>query len=108
MAIVSDRKTIYEKQLKALQKQIEDNGMETDVQQEEISKLRCLIEEEENKVHRYQIENIRRKHNYIPLIMELLKLLAKEGKLMSLYEKAKERSVKKQKQIYEKTKTKSS
>lgn len=98
MAIVSDRKMIYEKQLQSLQKQIEDNGMETDTQQADITKLRCLIEEEENKMRRYQIENIRRKHNYIPLIMELLKLLAKEGKLMSIYEKAKERSMKKQKQ----------
>ncbi|KAI4470733.1 ubiquitin carboxyl-terminal hydrolase [Holotrichia oblita] len=77
---------------------IDDSGMETDAQQAEIAKLRCLIEEEETKIHRYQIENIRRKHNYIPLIMELLKLLAREGKLMSLYEKAKEQSIKKQKQ----------
>ncbi|KAI4470742.1 ubiquitin carboxyl-terminal hydrolase [Holotrichia oblita] len=98
MAIVSDKKVIYEKQLQNLQKQIDDSGMETDAQQAEIAKLRCLIEEEETKIHRYQIENIRRKHNYIPLIMELLKLLAREGKLMSLYEKAKEQSIKKQKQ----------
>ncbi|KRT81551.1 Peptidase [Oryctes borbonicus] len=98
MAIVADKKTIYEKQLQIVQKQIEENGMETDAQQAEVAKLRCLIEEEENKIHKYQIENIRRKHNYIPLIMELLKLLAREGKLMSLYEKAKERSIKKQKQ----------
>ncbi|KAK9695083.1 Ubiquitin carboxyl-terminal hydrolase [Popillia japonica] len=103
MAIVSDKKVIYEKQLQNLQKQIDDSGMETDAQQAEIAKLRCLMEEEETKIHRYQIENIRRKHNYIPLIMELLKLLAREGKLMSLYEKAKEQSIKKQKQKAAKT-----
>lgn len=98
MAIVSDKKIIYEKQLQALQKQIENSGMETDAQHIEIDKLKGIIEEEESKIRRYQIENVRRKHNYIPLIMELLKLLAKEGKLMSLYERAKERSIKKQKQ----------
>ncbi|XP_018335509.1 uncharacterized protein LOC108744303 [Agrilus planipennis] len=54
--------------------------------------------QEENKIKRYQIENIRRKHNYLPLIVEILKLLAKEGKLMPLYEKAKERTLKKNKQ----------
>lgn len=34
-----------------------------------------------------KIENIRRKHNYLPLIMELLKILAKEGQLQPLLEK---------------------
>lgn len=71
--------------------------METDVQQAELTRLRMLIEEEESRKRRYQIENIRRKHNYLPLIVELLKILAKEGKLMSVYEKAKERSLKQQK-----------
>lgn len=98
MAIVSDKRMIYERQIQALQKQIEDSGMETDVQQTELAKLKLLIEEEENKQRQYQIENIRRKHNYLPLIVEILKLLAKEGKLAPLYEKAKERTLKKQKQ----------
>ena len=31
--------------------------------------------------HNFQKENVRRKHNYLPLIMELLKVLAEEGKL---------------------------
>lgn len=96
MAIVSDRKMIYEKQIQALQKQVDEGGMETDFQQSEMSRLKLLIDEEENKVKQYQIENIRRKHNYLPLIVEILKLLAKEGKLMPLYEKAKERSLAKQ------------
>lgn len=84
MAIVSDRKAIYEKQ-KAT---VSDPG--------EIARLQALIEEEIGKSHRYQIENIRRKHNYLPLIIELLKILAKEGKLVPLYQKAKERAVEKE------------
>lgn len=103
MAIVSDKKMLYERQLQVLQKHIKDGGMETDVQQTELARLKLLIEEEENKQRQYQTENIRRKHNYLPLIVEILKLLAKEGKLTPLYEKAKERTLKKQKQ-----KTKSS
>ena len=34
-----------------------------------------------------QLENIRRKHNYLPLIMELLKTLAKKGELVPLVDK---------------------
>lgn len=97
MAIVSDRKMLYERQLEEIHKQTESTGIETDVQQAEITRLRLLISEEENKTKQYQIENIRRKHNYLPLIVELLKILAKEGKLMPLYEQAKDKSVKKQK-----------
>lgn len=95
MAIVSNRKAQYEKQVQAIQRQIEEHGMETDAQQAELSRLRLLIEEEESKMQRYKIENIRRKHNYLPLIVEILKILAKEGKLIPLYEKAKERTQKK-------------
>lgn len=89
MAIVSDRRMIYERKIQDIQKQVEENGMETDAQQSEIARLKVLIEEEEAKIKRYQAENIRRKHNYLPLIVEILKILAKEGQLLPLYEKAK-------------------
>ena len=70
--------------------------METDIQQAEISRLRLLIEEEELKNKQYQMENIRRKHNYLPLIVEILKILAKAGQLLPLYEKPKERAMEKE------------
>lgn len=93
MAIVPDKKMMYENKIQQILKQMEDSGMETDAQQSEIAQLRLLVEKEESKIRKYQIENIRRKHNYLPLIVEILKILAKEGKLMPLYEKAKERSI---------------
>ncbi|XP_071443579.1 ubiquitin carboxyl-terminal hydrolase isozyme L5 [Hetaerina americana] len=96
MAIVSDRKLNYEKRIQTIQKQMEDGGMETDAQQTELSRLRMLIDEEEAKMKLYRIENIRRKHNYLPLIVEILKILAKEGKLLPLYEKAKEKVIEKE------------
>lgn len=86
MALVSDRKLLYERQKEAI-------GSSNPA---EIARLQSLIEEELGKSKRYQIENIRRKHNYLPLIMELLKLLAKEGKLVPLYQKAKERAIEKE------------
>lgn len=56
----------------------------------DISRLQTLIEAEDDKMLRYKVENIRRKHNYLPLIMEILKVLAKKGNLVPLVEKAKE------------------
>ncbi|XP_060527745.1 ubiquitin carboxyl-terminal hydrolase isozyme L5 [Cylas formicarius] len=97
MAIVSDRKMLLERQVEEIRKQIEANG-ESESVRNELTKLHLLIEEEENKRRQYKTENIRRKHNYLPLIVEILKLLAKEGKLTPLYEQAKEKALKKQKE----------
>jgi ubiquitin carboxyl-terminal hydrolase L5 len=105
MAIVSDRKMMYEKQLQALTAPAPDSSMETDVHQSEISNLRRLIADEEVKMKRYKLENIRRKHNYLPLIMEVFKTLAAEGKLVELVSKAREH---KQKRKAEKAKEKAS
>ncbi|XP_024084688.1 ubiquitin carboxyl-terminal hydrolase isozyme L5 [Cimex lectularius] len=96
MAVISDKKLQYEKRLQQLQKQIDDGGMETDTINSEMTKLRLMIENEENKVKRYKSENIRRKHNYLPLIVEILKMLAREGQLLPLYEKAKAKAAEKE------------
>ncbi len=50
----------------------------------EIDHLQTLIADEDLKADRYRKENVRRRHNYIPFIVELLKILAKEGKLVPL------------------------
>ncbi|TRY96942.1 hypothetical protein DNTS_014287 [Danionella cerebrum] len=99
MAIVSDRKMIYERRIVELQAQLtEEEPMDTDQSanhlssiQSEIAKYQMLIEEENQKLKRYKIENIRRKHNYLPFIMELLKTLAEYQQLIPLVEKAKEK-----------------
>ncbi|KAH9361851.1 hypothetical protein HPB48_003740 [Haemaphysalis longicornis] len=87
MALITDRRLLYQKQLDSLNAQLASGGMETDEIQTEISKLHMLIQEEENKCKRYKVENIRRKFNYLPLIMELLKILSEEKKLVALVEK---------------------
>ncbi|XP_058834150.1 ubiquitin carboxyl-terminal hydrolase isozyme L5 [Topomyia yanbarensis] len=92
MAIVSDRQQIYQRQIDQLLQSSGDDEMETDTKQNEITRLRLLIEDEIAKRKRYRVENIRRKHNYLPLIVELLKILAQNGQLMPLYEKAKQRA----------------
>lgn len=65
-----------------------------DSSQAEIANLLDNITEEERKMEQYKIENIRRKHNFLPLVIELLKILAKKGQLIPLTEKAKERVAK--------------
>ncbi|XP_067391305.1 ubiquitin carboxyl-terminal hydrolase isozyme L5 isoform X3 [Emydura macquarii macquarii] len=99
MAIVSDRKMIYEQKIAELQQQLsEEEPMDTDQSgnmlssiQSEVAKYQLLMEEENQKLKRYKIENIRRKHNYLPFIMELLKTLAEHQQLIPLVEKAKEK-----------------
>ncbi|CAG0920116.1 unnamed protein product [Notodromas monacha] len=56
-----------------------------------IAQVEQQLQTENDKRRRWQVENIRRKHNYVPFIVELLKLLGKQGMLMPLYMKAKER-----------------
>ncbi|XP_026317683.1 ubiquitin carboxyl-terminal hydrolase isozyme L5 [Hyposmocoma kahamanoa] len=95
MALVSDRKMIYERQLEEHLKEVQMLGMETDITENEIPKLRMFIEYEDAKMARYQLEMVRRRHNYLPFIITLLKILAEEKKLLPLFEKAKERAAKK-------------
>merc|ERR1719244_313471 len=77
MAIIQDRTLRYNNQLKAL------SGMSIDSQ----------LAEEENKRAKWKTENIRRRHNYLPLIMELLRSLASRGELLPIYNKAKEKTL---------------
>jgi ubiquitin carboxyl-terminal hydrolase L5 len=90
MAVVTDRQVLYQRQLDLLLNA--ESSMETDSKQSEIAKLRIQIEDEKMKKKRYKIENIRRKHNYLPLIVELLRILGEKGQLSTLYEKALDKS----------------
>ncbi|XP_047543500.1 ubiquitin carboxyl-terminal hydrolase isozyme L5 [Vanessa atalanta] len=95
MALISDRKMLYERQIQELMRETQILGMETDDTEKEIRRLKMLIEYEDAKMLRYHQEMARRRHNYLPFIITLLKILAEEKKLLPLYEKAKERALKK-------------
>ncbi|KAG1659583.1 Ubiquitin carboxyl-terminal hydrolase isozyme L5 [Nymphon striatum] len=87
MGIISDRTLVYKKHLRELEKRLTEDGMDTSTVQTEIEDIKMLIEVENEKKERYKTENIRRKHNYLPFIMELLKSLGKEGLLVSILDK---------------------
>lgn len=87
MAMIQDRKVRYNNQLKELA------NLPSDVQATEVARIEMLLADEENKRARWRTENIRRRHNYLPLIMELLRSLASRGELLPIYNKAKEKSI---------------
>ena len=47
--------------------------MSIDSQMAEVARIEMLLAEEENKRAKWKLENVRRRHNYLPLIMELLR-----------------------------------
>jgi len=98
MAVVTDRKKTFNCRLKEIRSLMETTGGDTSEMAAEVSRLTALIADEEKKEHRYKVENIRRKHNYLPFIMELLKILAENKKLLPLVEQAKQTSAKKRKE----------
>jgi len=87
MAMIHDRTVRYNNQLKDL------SGLPVDTQASEVARIEMLLADEENKRARWKIENIRRRHNYLPLIMELLRSLASRGELLPIYQKAQEKAV---------------
>jgi len=80
MGVVEDKITKY-------------NRLLTSVGASEAPRIQMLLADEEARRARWRTENIRRRHNYLPLIMELLRSLASRGELLPLYNQAKEKSI---------------
>ncbi|OQV15890.1 Ubiquitin carboxyl-terminal hydrolase isozyme L5 [Hypsibius exemplaris] len=89
LAVVSDRKLVYTRRIEELQKKNE--SMPSDEAIEEINQLKEQIEQEKLRDKANKIENIRRKHNFLPFIVELFKVLGDSTKLSSVYEEAAKR-----------------
>ncbi|KAH8345117.1 hypothetical protein KR059_005873 [Drosophila kikkawai] len=92
MAVVSDRQRCYERQIQLLVHQ-PPPSLSLAERQAEIANLRTYVKFEMEKKRRYRQENQRRRHNYLPFIMELLKQLGETKQLMPIYEKAKQRAI---------------
>lgn len=55
----------------------------------EILEYKQRLLEEKNKQQRWKEENIKRRHNYVPFLVNLLKVLAEKKELLPLVDKAK-------------------
>jgi len=81
MGIVADRKKQLEKQMAV---ETEKENFDADV----VCEIQAGIEAEDNKFERYERENVLRKHNFLPMIIEHLKIMSENGSLLSAMEKA--------------------
>ena len=70
---------------------VDDLKEELRRKQEELRRAELELVDEEEQHEKWKKENARRKHNYIPLILELLDVLAERGELMGLLQAAKDR-----------------
>lgn len=99
MAIIQDKMLSYARQLQACLDSDNSNGA---------AEMRMRMSEEEEQRKKWRKENIRRRHNYLPFIVELLKSLASTEQLLPVYQKARQKAVemeqkKKEKKMAEKS-----
>ena len=87
MAMVKERRSAYREEIAALQSGGGDDGMVA----AQVQQLQGQIAEEDAKHARWQVENQRRRHNWIPLCVELMKIMAKQGKLEGAIADAKQK-----------------
>ena len=80
MALIQDQRLLLKQQIET-----------TDAASSEHSEAVARLASQDQKRQQWKIENQRRRHNYVPLCMELIKGLAKTGALPELITEAKER-----------------
>jgi len=104
LAIIQNRKSQFVTEIKKLEADNEKlrnkapDSMEVDnpeakiaANAAQIADLQRRVAIEDEKFKSWRTENIRRKHNYIPFLVNLLKVLAEKGELVPLINKAKEK-----------------
>lgn len=80
MAVVRDRRAIIDERIAAAQSD------------DELASLQDDMALEVAKRQSWASENVRRRHNYVPLIVDMLKVLAEKGKLQGLIDAATEKA----------------
>lgn len=105
--LAAARKAIQERMTKAQEGSIKFNLMavtqdkriglraQLDKGGDEMETAQLLLAQEEEKRAQWKKENERRRHNYVPFCVQLLKELAKMGKLPDLVQAAKEKQAEK-------------
>ncbi|KAG0231221.1 ubiquitin carboxyl-terminal hydrolase [Actinomortierella wolfii] len=97
MAVVDDRIKVYQEKLRDYEQRlaslVSKEGPDAGAWlQGEIDHIQKEIQREQDKRAKQERENKLRRHNFVPLIYEILKGLAKDGKLNGLVEEGRERA----------------
>ncbi|KAL0583936.1 hypothetical protein ABG067_006204 [Albugo candida] len=79
LALIRNRSEVYQHEIEKLQAQ----GCSPE-NSNAITQYQDLIRQEEYKQKQWVLENARRKHNYIPFVVQLLKILAEKNQLEPL------------------------
>jgi ubiquitin carboxyl-terminal hydrolase L5 len=82
MAVIRDRRV-------GLKEKLAEGGLEEN--SSEYCNLQAQLEAEHTKRTEWKLENQRRRYNYVPLCIQMLRELAKSGNLQQLIQQAKER-----------------
>eukprot|EP00301_Raphidiophrys_heterophryoidea_P000420 c10208_g1_i3.p1 GENE.c10208_g1_i3~~c10208_g1_i3.p1 ORF type:complete len:177 (-),score=47.14 c10208_g1_i3:108-638(-) len=102
LAIVDRLKPRLQQRLDELVAQFPTPESRTPEVESSIAELTAAIFAEDQKREKWKNENVRRKHNYVPFVINLLKVLAEQGQLQPLVDKAKSEQAAKKKKGAEK------
>ncbi|KAF7722244.1 ubiquitin carboxyl-terminal hydrolase [Apophysomyces ossiformis] len=101
MALTADRIDMYEEQMEEIDGLLLSLPEEADAERKRLNGERNFLEHklhlEREKRERWHRENTLRKHNFIPLVHQLLRTLAERNELAPLISQAKEKAVTRQK-----------
>jgi ubiquitin carboxyl-terminal hydrolase L5 len=93
LRICQKRSSVLESVIASLNSQLEasmqiENDSERQNITAQLAKYNALLDEERQKEAGHAAENVRRRHNYIPFIVEMLHSLSKAGKLTAMIDRA--------------------
>lgn len=104
MAVIKDRRKTYRQEIAQLTGHLatlsnEGAGNTRVYTEDRIKELERLIQGEDRKLDEWKATNARRKYNYTPFIMNLFKILAKDGRLQQLVDESKEKATNKRRRV---------
>ena len=92
LEVTEDLRPRWKQRIAELEKVVAGDAMDTGAEESdpsaELLELRSKLAAEEEKHRAWQDENTRRRHNYVPFIMNLIKGLGERGQLTPLLEAA--------------------